>query len=578
MFKTLSSNLFPHEKRLTGAAYGVLVLFCLAIFLPGFFTLPVFDRDEPSFAQASKQMVQTGNLVDIRFQDEPRYKKPIGIYWLQAGAVQIVQRIAGDEIANSIWPYRLPSLIGAILAVLLTAALGCKLLNAETGFAAGIMLACCFMLNVETRLAKTDAMLLATIVACQFVLAKAFVQAKALKAKDFLLFWGALAAGFLIKGPLVLLAPLGTLITLKLFKEPISFAKKLNPLLGIPFALLLILPWFILITHQAGAEFYKNSAGHDLFAKIWEVQGFAHQWGFAFPGLYSFILPAMLWPASLPFMLAIPYIWASRHDKDVRFCLAWAIPIWLVFEFTLTKLPHYVLPAYPALCLLAMRWLFSGVRDTGHSLWNGFCYLAFAGVSLGFALIPAALPIMLEGTLFYWALFAGTLAFAACLTAIHLMRGKQSDPSIGLSPLPVAAVMLMASLFGVMLPNLHHLFISEQIVRNLPVLENCEQPMLATAGYSEPSLVFDARIKTEFLNMGERLAVEMKRNPCLIGVVENGQKAEFLEKAKFFQLMPLLTGNVDGFSIGAGKMLKLEIYRTAPVPAKVTPKAKSKRR
>lgn len=67
MIKALSANLFPHEKRLTAAAYGVLVLFCLAIFLPGFFTLPAIDRDEPSFAEASKQMLQTGNLVDIRF-------------------------------------------------------------------------------------------------------------------------------------------------------------------------------------------------------------------------------------------------------------------------------------------------------------------------------------------------------------------------------------------------------------------------------------------------------------------------------------------------------------------------------
>lgn len=572
MIKALSANLFPHEKRLTAAAYGVLVLFCLAIFLPGFFTLPAIDRDEPSFAEASKQMLQTGNLVDIRFQDDTRYKKPIGIYWLQVGAVKLAQMVAGDDVANSIWPYRLPSLIGAILAVLLTASIGCKLLNAETGFAAAILLASCFMLNIEARLAKTDAMLLACIVACQFVLAKAFMQTKALKAKDFLLFWGALAAGFLIKGPIVLLAPIGTLIALKLFKEPVTFAKKLNPFLGIPFTLLLVLPWFILITQHTGDAFYKDSAGHDLIDKIFNMQSFSHMWGFSLPGLYALIMPITLWPASLPFMLAIPYIWASRHDKDVRFCLAWLLPIWLMFELTLTKLPHYVLPMYPALCLLAMRWLFSGVRDTGHRLWNIVSYLIFGGVSLGIALLSAVLPFKLEGTLFYWALFAATFAFAACLAAIHLFRSKHTD--LALAPLPVAGFVMMLSLFGVMMPNLPHLFVSDAITRNLPVIEGCQEQRVATAGYSQPSIVFNAGATTELLNVGERLAVEMKRNPCLIGVVEREQKAEFLAKAKFFKLTPQLTGSVDGFSLGAGKFLNFEIYRSAP---QTKPKSKKKR-
>ena len=47
--------------------------------------IPPVDRDEARFAQATKQMMETGDYVDIRFQDEVRYKKPVGIYWLQAG-------------------------------------------------------------------------------------------------------------------------------------------------------------------------------------------------------------------------------------------------------------------------------------------------------------------------------------------------------------------------------------------------------------------------------------------------------------------------------------------------------------
>src|SRR5215813_5301438 len=64
-----------------------LLAMSLVCFLPGFFNIAPIDRDEPRFAQATKQMIESGDYVDIRFQDEVRYKKPVGIYWLQAAAV-----------------------------------------------------------------------------------------------------------------------------------------------------------------------------------------------------------------------------------------------------------------------------------------------------------------------------------------------------------------------------------------------------------------------------------------------------------------------------------------------------------
>ena len=68
---------------------AVLVLLSLVCFVPGFTSLQPMDRDEPRYAQASKQMLETGDFVDIRFQDEARHKKPVGIYWLQSASVAI---------------------------------------------------------------------------------------------------------------------------------------------------------------------------------------------------------------------------------------------------------------------------------------------------------------------------------------------------------------------------------------------------------------------------------------------------------------------------------------------------------
>src|SRR5215469_15746476 len=101
-------------------AAALLVLVALINFLPGFFTIPPVDRDEARFAQASKQMIESGDYIDIRFQDEVRYKKPVGIYWLQAAAVKTARALGFQRALTTIWLYRVPSLIGAIGAVLLT--------------------------------------------------------------------------------------------------------------------------------------------------------------------------------------------------------------------------------------------------------------------------------------------------------------------------------------------------------------------------------------------------------------------------------------------------------------------------
>ena len=67
----------------------LLVFIALCAFLPGFTAIPPVDRDESRYAQASKRMMETGNYLDIRFQEQPRYLQPAGIYWLQVAAAKI---------------------------------------------------------------------------------------------------------------------------------------------------------------------------------------------------------------------------------------------------------------------------------------------------------------------------------------------------------------------------------------------------------------------------------------------------------------------------------------------------------
>ena len=153
-----------------------LVLLCLLLWLPGFFTLPATDRDEARFAQATKQMVDTGDYVRIRVGEEERNKKPAGIHWLQAASVHLVEAAASGHPPATIWAYRIPSLLGGMLAVLATFHWGRSLVGRRAAFLAAAMLASSLVLVAEAHIAKTDAALLATIAAAMGLFAQAYLR------------------------------------------------------------------------------------------------------------------------------------------------------------------------------------------------------------------------------------------------------------------------------------------------------------------------------------------------------------------------------------------------------------------
>jgi 4-amino-4-deoxy-L-arabinose transferase-like glycosyltransferase len=181
-------------------AVGFLVLVCLVAFLPGFFNLPPIDRDEARFAQATKQMIESGDYVDIRYQDVARHKKPVGIYWMQAAVVRAAEAVGVPQARSTIWLYRVPSLLGAIGAVLLTYWTALAFVSRRTAYLAGLMMASSILLTIEARLAKTDAMLLLTCVATMGVMARAYLAQsdEDIPWGQTFLLWTALAVGILL--------------------------------------------------------------------------------------------------------------------------------------------------------------------------------------------------------------------------------------------------------------------------------------------------------------------------------------------------------------------------------------------
>src|SRR5262249_38812300 len=257
-----------------GRAVAVLLVVALLGFLPGFFSVPPIDRDEARFAQATKQMVESGDYVDIRFQDEVRYKKPVGIYWLQAGVVKTASALGFPRALTTIWLYRIPSLVGALGAVLLTYWAALAFVSRRAAVLAGLMMASCVLLGIERLIAKTDAMLLMTVVAAMGAMARAYLR----QGREQLngssawttaaVFWTAVAAGVLLKGPLIVMVVGLAALALIVVDRSAGWLLSLKPLAGMIWLAILVLPWFLAIMGRAGDAFFAESVGEDLLGKV----------------------------------------------------------------------------------------------------------------------------------------------------------------------------------------------------------------------------------------------------------------------------------------------------------------------
>jgi 4-amino-4-deoxy-L-arabinose transferase-like glycosyltransferase len=507
-------------RQLSPLSYAFLALLCFAFFVPGIASLPPIDRDEPLFAQATKQMIETNNFVDIRFQSKERYKKPIGIYWLQAASVKLFNPNHLDEI----WAYRIPSLIGATVAVLMTAAIGCLLFTPAVGFWAAVMMTSCLVLNAEARLAKTDASLLATIVIAQYALARAYLG----KVSDWkipLVFWTALAFGFLIKGPIILLIVGSTLFWLWRKDRRLFWLSALKPRIGIIYTALLISPWFIAITIASHGSFLAQSAGHDMIAKMWEGQ----DRGVMPPGLHLVLFIVMFFPFSLFSILSTPDTWANRRNQSVGFCLGWIIPAWIVFELSLTKLPHYVMPMYPAIALLTAKTVLEGFpilakKNRKWLITPAISVWLLIGTALATGIV--ILPYLIDKKCNPYAI-AGAAAFLI-IQGVCLYYLFARDNMRSLATMSIGSLIFFSATFGATIPNLQHFWLSREIVRVAEQIKPCEKLQLISAPYDEPSLIFLAGTNTILQLNGGSAAAELIHNPCAVVALDKNRIEPFL--------------------------------------------------
>ena len=537
-------------------AVAFLILCGMLLFLPGFFSIPPIDRDEARFAQATKQMVESGDFVDIRFQDEVRYKKPVGIYWMQAAAVETASALGLPRAQVRIWLYRVPSLIGAFGAVLLTYWTALGFVTRRGAVLAALIMASSVLLGVEARLAKTDAMLLFTVVAAMGAMARAYLSWQ--RGDDTphppwswpAVFWTALAGGILLKGPLILMFVGLTIAALAFLDRSAAWLWRLRPVWGLIWLLVLVLPWFVAIFWRAGDAFFANSIGGDMLSKLAAQESHG-----APPGVYLLLFWVTFWPGAPLAGMAAPAVWRARREPGAQFLLAWLIPSWIVFELVLTKLPHYVLPLYPAIAILTVGALERRVLSRSW-LTRGAAWWFVIPAVASLAAVVGAVSLTRQPVFLAWPFVAAALIFG--LFAWWLYDNNRAERS--LLNAVVSALFLAFAVYGVVVPALTPLFPSAEVARALRNVV-CVGPKAAAAGFHEPSLVFMTGTST-FLTDGSGAADFLAHGSCRFALVEQRSERSFAQRAEAIGLRYDVANRVEGYNISQGRTISIAIFRS----------------
>ncbi len=537
-------------------ATAFLLLCGLLLFLPGFFNIPPIDRDEARFAQATKQMVETGDFVDIRFQDDVRYKKPVGIYWLQSTAVETASALGLPRAELRIWVYRIPSLVGAIGAVLLTYWTALAFVTRRGAVIAALLMCSSVLLGVEARLAKTDATLLLTVVGAMGALARVYLSWQRGEDPEHppwswpAIFWTALAGGVLLKGPLILLFVGLAIVTLAILDRSASWLWRLRPVWGLMWMLVLVLPWFVAIFWRAGDAFFADSIGGDMLSKLAAQESHG-----APPGLYLLLFWITFWPGAPVAAMATPAVWRARREPGAQFLLAWLVPSWIVFELVLTKLPHYVLPLYPAIAILTAGALERRVLSRSWLMRSSAWWFAIPALASIIAVV-GAIALTRQPAFLAWPLAAAAMILG--LFAWWLYDDNRAERSLLNAVL--AAMFLAAAVYGVVVPSLTTLFPSAEIARALRNVV-CVGPKAAAAGFQEPSLVFMTDTST-VLTDGSGAADFLNQGSCRFALVEQRSERSFLQRAEAIGLRYNVARRIDGYNISQGRAISIAIFRS----------------
>jgi 4-amino-4-deoxy-L-arabinose transferase-like glycosyltransferase len=361
----------------------------------GTWSIPLIDRDEPRFAEASREMIESGDYIVPHFNNQLRLDKPPFAYWAQVTSYRI--------FGQNDFAARFPSAVAAALVALSIFAWGTRIGGERVGWWAAIIFTLSLQTFIHAKAAVADMWLvlfMTTAYWAGYELLRGGRERPTPNAehptsnseatdRPFAVWWPvfylSLALGFLAKGPIAW-APLLTLAAMKLFVRDVDLTKRFKFTRGILLMLTIVALWGVPALIQTQGEFFRIGIGRHVIGRSF---GAMEGHGANSLGVYLLLLPfyfvtifASFFPWSIKLPSVMRQLWRSRDKIDI-YLLAGAGVIFVIFSLIKTKLPHYTLPAFPLLSLLLARHLID------HRQFLKRCSIVAASIYLVVALFAA---------------------------------------------------------------------------------------------------------------------------------------------------------------------------------------------
>jgi len=457
----------------------ILVAASLGTYFIGNGQISFWDRDESRYAEATREMLSTGDYIVPRFNRDLRLAKPILIYWL----VAIAYKVFGEgEFAARFWPG-----IFACATCLLTALLATKMYGRRAGVFSAFVLATSALFVVEAKLTSPDVLL------CFFVMASIVCLYEVAGGNGrwpaAMGFWVALALATLTKGPVGLLMVFTTGIAYAAMTRSIAFVRHLKPVPGILVFLAIVLPWVVAAQGGTDGELLRVGLGYNVLDRAIRPleghSGFAAFYpitaiGALFPWFF-FLIPALIWT------------WRRGHrDRAGIFLLCWIAAPLVMMEYIQTKMVHYMMPVYPAVAILVgglFARLSSGDREqpSMRAAW-----LVKGSTLVLWLLLGVGIPVLLwqrDMSRFVpevlW--FSVPAVVAGAVSFVLLQRRRFTAAFISLA---AGAFVLWAALAGGTLARLDWIRPSKPLAQSALGAAAEERSRVALWGYEEPSLIY----------------------------------------------------------------------------------------
>jgi len=332
--------------------YALLFVACVAFHVIGTWSLPLIDRDEPRFAEASREMIERGDYVVPYFNNQYRFDKPPLAYWAQVASY----RIFGENDLAA----RFPSVIAAALIALSIFAWGRRIGGDRAGWWAAIIFTLSLQVFAHAKAAVADMWLVLFVTLAHGAAFELIAGKKTLNAQwGWLAFYISLAFGFLAKGPIGFI-PLLTVGAIKLQDRQLQLGKRFAFVRGIVLTLAIISLWAVPAIIQTNGEFLRVGIGRHVIERSF---GTMEGHGGSTIVAYLLLLPfyfVTIFLSFFPWSIKLPWLvkrLQQPRDKIDNYLFVGSAIVFVIFTLVRTKLPHYTLPAFPLLSLLLARQL-----------------------------------------------------------------------------------------------------------------------------------------------------------------------------------------------------------------------------